>query len=343
MKDNSATTVLVTGASGFLAMHCALQLLEKGYTVRGTLRTPSREEHLREVFARHVDAGDRLSFVYADLAEDDGWNAAAEGCDYVLHIASPFPPGLPKHPDDLVIPAREGTLRVLRAAAKAGVKRVVLTSSLAAVAEGHSEDGRVYDESHWSATDGNIGPYALSKTLAERAAWDFVEDNGHMELTVLNPGAILGPVLDGSHRLVTSGELVSKFMRRELPGAADLSFHLVDVRDVASAHLAVMTRPVAAGKRYCCFAEDVEMREIAGILDRNFSGRGYKIPTRGIPDFAIRIFALFDETARLVVPALGRRIEISTERIRKELDWQPRSAEQAVVDMAESLIEHGLV
>lgn len=341
--DNSSTTVLVTGASGFLAMHCILQLLEKGYRVQGTLRRPSREEHLREVFARHVDFGDRMSFVAADLWEDVGWDAAAEGCEYALHIASPVPPGVPKNPDDLVIPAREGTLRLLRAAAKAGVKRVVLTSSTAAVSEGHSDYDRVLDESDWSVTEGKIAPYELSKTLAEQAAWDFAKDNGRMELTAVNPGVLLGPVLDGSHRIATSGEIITKLMRREIPGAADISFHIGDVRDIATAHLMAMTATEAAGKRFCCFAENVEMRQIALILDRHFSDRGYRIPTRKIPDMAVRLIALFDKPARLVVPALGRRVMISTERIRSELDWQSRPVEETVVDMAESLIEHGLV
>jgi nucleoside-diphosphate-sugar epimerase len=344
--DNSSTTVLVTGASGFVGLHCTLLLLEKGYRVRGTVRSLSRESHLREVLGRHVDVGDRLSFAATDLMKDDGWDAAVEGCEYVLHIASPVLAGPPRHPDDLVIPARDGTLRLLGAAASAGVKRVVLTSSLAAVIAGYSEYGRVFDESDWSDTDGDISAYSLSKTLAEQAAWEFVKGQDSerpLELAVLNPGYILGPVLDGSHQLVASGEIVYKLMQRELPGAPDLNFHMVDVRDVAGAHLKAMTMPEAVGKRFCCFSEYVEMQEVALILDRHFSGRGYKIPTRRIPNIAVRIIALFDETARLVVRYLGHRVEISTERIRGELDWQPRPAEEAVVDMAESMIEHGLV
>ena len=339
--DNSSTTVLVTGASGFLGLHCTLLLLEKGYTVRGTVRSLSREPHLREVLGRHVDIGDRLSLVEADLTRDEGWDAAAEGCDYAWHVASPFPPGVPKHPDDLVIPAREGTLRLLKAAANAGVKRVVLTSSLVAVYEGHDDYDRTLDENDWTDTEAKIDAYSLSKTLAERAAWDFAKNNGHLELVAINPGAILGPVLDGSHQMVTSGELITKFMRREVPGAADLAFHLVDVRDVAGAHLLAMTTPEAAGRRYCCFAEDVEMVEIARILDRNFADRGYKVPTRVIPNFVVRFIALFDKPTALIVPGLGRRTRISTERIRSELGWQPRPAEEFIVDMAESLIEHG--
>ncbi len=340
--SHSETTVLVTGASGFIAMHCILQLLEQGYTVRGTLRTPSREPNLRKTFAKHTQADDRLIFVTTDLTKDEGWAEAVAGCAYVLHVASPLPRTPPKHEDDLIIPAREGTLRVLQAAAEAGAKRVVLTSSIAAVFNGYVRDGsKVFDESDWSKTDEDIGAYQKSKTLAERAAWDFARSRAGFELVTINPGLVLGPILDEDYG--TSGELVRKLMRRDFPGCPNLGWALVDVRDVAAAHLAAMTIPEAAGERFCCALEHTWMREVADILNKHFADRGYKIPTRKLPNFVLRLVAIFDKTARLTLGNLGKRSDISSEHIRKVLNWQPHSVEEMVVAMGESMIEYGVV
>ena len=341
--DPSDTTVLVTGASGFIATHCIAQLLDRGYRVRGTLRTPSREAAIRTAVETQTDPGDRLSFCIADLTSDDGWADAVQGCTYVLHVASPFPRELPEHEDDLIRPAREGALRVLRAAAEAGVERVVMTSSLAAVVYGHGKSDRVFDESDWSVAE-NCGPYPKSKTLAERAAWDFIESlpgDKKMELAVINPGVVLGPVLEKDYG--TSGEVVRKLMKREMPGCADVGWAPVDVRDVAGAHIAAMVTPAAAGKRFCCALDHVSLQDIAKVLETNFASRGYRIPTRVLPNFLVRIAAIFDKTIRVIVPELGKKERISSERIRKELDWQPRSFEEMVVAMGDSMIEHGIV
>jgi len=346
-ETNATTTVLVTGASGFIAMHCILQLLEAGYRVRGTLRTPSREAALRATLAKHVETGDRLTFVKADLTSDDGWAEAVRGCRYVLHVASPFPRELPKHEDDLIIPAREGALRVLRAAAAAGVERVVLTSSLAAMLYGHAYDGgHVFTEADWSATDGPhpIAPYQKSKTLAERAAWDFVANlpaGSTLELAVINPGLVLGPILDDDYG--TSGEVVRKLMKREVPGCPDLGWAPVDVRDVAAAHLAAMVRPEAAGERFCCAVEFASMSDIARVLAKHFGPRGYKIPTRRVPNWAMRVIALFDKSVRVALDDLGRRKDVSSEHARKLLGWKPRSLDEMVEAMGASLIEHHVV
>ncbi len=344
-KEPNNTTALVTGASGFIAMHCILQLLEQGYRVRGTLRTPAREKNLRQTLARHIDADNRLEFVTADLTSDDGWRDAVEGCTYVLHVASPLPRELPKHEDELIVPAREGTLRVLNAAAEAGVQRVVLTSSIAALVHGHPRDGsKTFNENDWSSTNGDIEPYPKSKTLAECAAWDYVnglDGDNKLELAVINPGLVLGPILDRDYG--TSGELVRKLMRREVPGSPNIGFAPVDVRDVAAAHLAAMTIPEAGGQRFCCALEFIWMQEIAKILDDHFSGRGYKISTRRVPDFLIRIVARFDKTVQLAVGNLGKRSDISSEHIRNVLNWQPHSVEEMVVAMGESMIEHDIV
>jgi nucleoside-diphosphate-sugar epimerase len=341
-RGHSDETVLVTGASGFIAMHCILQLLASGWRVRGTLRTPARAAKVRETLARHVDPGDRLEFATADLSRDDGWAEAARGCTYVLHVASPFPREVPRHEDELIVPARDGALRVLRAAAAAGVRRVVMTSSLAAVLYGHVRDGsRTFGEDDWSITDG-LTAYEKSKTLAERAAWDFArspEARG-LELVVINPGLVLGPILDEDYG--TSGEVVRKLMLREFPGCPTLGWAPVDVRDVAAAHLAAMTTPEAAGQRFCCAIEHAWMGDIARILDERFTARGYRIPRRRLPDWLVRLVAVFDKTTRLAVHDLGQRQDVSSERIRKVLGWQPRSLEEMVAAMGESMIEQGV-
>ncbi len=344
MKTTRERTVLVTGASGFIAMHCILQLLEQGYTVRGTLRTPSRELNLRKTLASYTDVGERLSFVTADLTKDEGWAEAVSDCMYVLHVASPLPRYNPKHEDELIIPAREGTLRVLKAAVAAGVKRVVLTSSIAAITYGHPKTKTVFDESDWSNTENEINAYPKSKTLAERAAWDFVNDlegDDSLELVAINPGVVLGPILDEDYG--TSGEVVRRLMRRGVPGIPNIGFSVVDVRDVASAHVAAMTTPEAAGHRFCCVTEFVWLAEIAAILQKHFAAQGYKIPTRHLPDFVLRFIGIFSKTVGLIAGNLGRRTDISNNHIREVLDWQPRSLEEMIVDMAESMIKYKVV
>lgn len=246
--------VLVTGATGFLGQHCILQLLAAGYEVRGTVRSLQREADVRTALRRGGADAAKLSLVEADLTADAGWAEAVRNCTYVLHVASPFPLVQPDDEDDLIRPAREGALRVLKAAAEAGVKRTVLTSSVAAVSAGHDKSGgRVFDESDWSDLEKpNVSAYEKSKTLAERAAWDFIAtpDARGMELAVINPGAVLGPALSADTS--SSLEIVRQLMSRALPACPHIGFPIVDVRDVASAHLAAMTRPDAAGKRFIC-------------------------------------------------------------------------------------------
>jgi dihydroflavonol-4-reductase len=344
MTKISNPTVLVTGASGFIAMHCVVQLLEQGYHVRGTLRSMERETHLRQVFAQHTERGEHLEFVSADLLQDAGWEAATEGCEYVLHLASPFPLELPENEDNVIIPARDGTLRVLRAAAASGVKRVVLTSSIVAITEGHGKTDKVFDESDWSILE-NITPYPKSKTIAEKAAWDFINRQdamNPMELAVINPTFVMGPLLDGQH-FGTSAETIRKVMAGEYPGTARITFNIVDVRDVAAAHVAAMTAPQAAGKRYLCASDTLWFRELCQILNQHFGSKGYKISTLQLPDIFVRVYAIFDKSARGILDNLGRKDKVSTQRIIQELNWEPKSAEEAIIAMAESLIQHGIV
>ena len=345
-QDDAHTTVLVTGASGFIGLHCVQQLLEQGYQVVGTVRSAARADEVRDAMAVNVDqdALSRLKLVEADLTKDSGWAEATRGCTYVLHVASPFPNRIPEHEDDLIKPAKEGTLRVLRAAADAGVRRVVLTSSLAAVSAGHPHDSsRVYSEDDWSIVE-RCPPYPKSKTLAERAAWDFVaslEGDSPMELCTINPGAVLGPVLNRHYS--TSGEIVRKLLANELPGTAKLGFPWVDVRDVASAHIAAMTTPEAAGQRFCCAIEFSWIGEVADVLAKRFGPEGWKVPTRKLPNFVVRIVAMFDPAVKTVVSDLGRVRQVSNEHIRNILNWQPHSLEEMAVSMAETMIAQGIV
>jgi dihydroflavonol-4-reductase len=343
-RDQANTTVLVTGASGFIGLHCVLQLLQQGYRVRGTVRSEARANEVREAMERNVDVGDRLEIVEADLTCDAGWADAARGCTYVLHVASPFPNQVPEHEDALIKPAMEGTRRVLQAAAEAGVQRVVVTSSLAAISAGHPVDNsRVYSEDDWSIIE-RCPPYPKSKTLAERAAWDFVaslDGEAPMELCVINPGAVLGPVLNRHYS--TSGEIVRKLMAKELPGTAKIGFSWVDVRDVAAAHTAAMTAPGAAGQRFCCAIEFGWIDEVGEILAKRFGPEGWRIPTRKLPNFIVRIVAMFDPTVKTVVSDLGRVRNVSNDRIRRVLNWQPHSLEEMVVSMGETMIQQGIV
>lgn len=345
MQESPEATVLVTGASGFIAMHCIVKLFEKNYKVRGTLRSPERETGLRDTFSKYIEDNEHLQFVNADLGRDDGWNEAVQGCQYILHVASPFPPAPPKHEDDQIIPAREGALRILKAAVAAKVKRVVMTSSIAAIVIGHDRRvPKVFTEDDWSQLERGANAYQKSKTLAEQAAWDFVnglKGEGSLELAVINPGMVLGPILDADYS--PSGEIIRKLMRRDYPGCPDLAWPMVDVRDVADAHIAAMITPDAAGKRFICAIENYSMQEMAIILNREFAEKGYKIPTRKLPNFIMRIASMWDKTVRLVINDLGYRTEVSNDRIKNVLNWKPRSLDDMVISMAKSMLEHGIV
>jgi len=345
LTEIQSKTVLVTGASGFIGMHCVLQLLEQGYKVRGTLRNLDREKHLREVFSQHTQAIDHLEFVQTDLVKDDGWSTALSECEYVLHVASPFPDEMPESEDDLIRPAVDGTLRVLKAASTANVKRVVLTSSAAAIQGGHGEMDRDFDENDWSDPGGKIDAYAKSKTLAEQAAWKFVrnqESNQHLELAVINPSFVMGPLLDGT-ALGTSATTIRDFLSGAYPGTARISWFLVDVRDVASAHLAAMINPRANGNRYICASELIWLTDVAKLLNKNFAKRGYKVSTLQFPDWFVKFYALLDKSVKSEVPNLGKESRVSNQKIKDQLGIQFRSAEEAVLSMAESLIQLGVI
>jgi nucleoside-diphosphate-sugar epimerase len=334
--------VLVTGATGFVAGHCIRELLAHGYPVRGTVR--NRRDPAKTA---HLDAmGPGLELVCADLERDDGWAAAVEGCGAVLHVASPFPAALPDDEAALVRPAVEGTRRVLRACARSrgAVRRVVVTSSLAAIVYGHDRAGeRVFTEADWSNAE-RCAPYQKSKTLAERLAWDFVAalpPDERFELTVVNPGFVIGPVL--GREVGTSGELVRKLLCRELPACPALGWAMVDVRDVASAHRLALESPRAAGERYIAAGPHVWMQEAARILAAEFGPQGYRVPTRHLPYWILWLIARTDRTVRMSLGYVGHRELVSNDKARRELGWDPRPPRDSLIDMARSLIDRQIV
>jgi nucleoside-diphosphate-sugar epimerase len=341
----SGELVLVTGGSGFLGAHCILELLKAGYRVRTTVRSSKREADVRAMLkAGGTEPGAALSFAIADLMADAGWPQAVAGCDYVLHVASPFPPGVPKHEDDLIIPAREGALRLLRAARDAGVKRVVLTSSFAAIGYGKMPpDGRPFTEESWTVPTSKISAYVKSKTLAERAAWDFIAaEGGTLELSVVNPVGIFGPVLGSDHS--TSTEFVQRMLNGAMPGLPRLSFGVVDARDVADLHVRAMTNPAAKGERFLAVAGDfMTVREIAQTLKMRLGDAAARVSTRALPDWLVRIVGLFNPEAAQLVTELGKVKNATSVKAVRMLGWAPRSREDALVATAESLIRLGLL
>jgi nucleoside-diphosphate-sugar epimerase len=319
-----AMTVLVTGGSGFIASHCVLQLLEKGYQVRTTVRQPT------------VQSGDQ---VRADLTSDAGWAEAVDGIDFVLHVASPVRPGHVENADELILPAREGTLRVLRAAHEAGVKRVVLTSAFHAVGWGHPHDDHVFTEDDWTVVDGpGVDAYGKSKALAERAAWDFVRTVGtSMELVTMLPVAVMGPVT--GREISGSNTIVRRILNGDIPGYPDLYFPIVDVRDVAAAHILAMTTREAAGQRFLLSnGPAVPMREIGALLKAELGPAASRVPTRNIPNLAVRAGARFNAEMREIAPDLGYARRTSNEKARRVLGWQPRDPKEAILAAARSLV-----
>lgn len=339
MAEGDGKTVLVTGGSGYLGGWCIVELLKRGYTVRTTVRDLAKEPQVRSTIAQEVDPGDRLSVLAADLGTDEGWPAAVQGADYVLHVASPFPPKQPKDPDELIIPAREGTLRVLRAALDADAKRIVVTSSIAAIRLSKGSEARTLTEDDWTDPDApGLTPYIRSKTIAEQAAWDLVKERGQEDrLAVVNPGAIIGPVLNDD--LSYSLQAVQRLMDGG-PGVPRLGFSFVDVRDVANMEIAAMTTPEAGGKRFIAVTKFLWMVEAGEILRDRLGDAASKVPTRTVPNFVVRGLALFDPGIRSVVGGLGKRSDFSSERARSVLGWSPRPIEDTIAETGESLIKH---
>jgi dihydroflavonol-4-reductase len=336
-------TVLVTGGSGFIGSWCVIGLLQQGYTVRTTVRSLGRESAVRAALRKVVDPQDRLSFHAADLTADAGWDAAVSGCDYMLHVASPIAISEPKNPDDLIIPAREGTRRAVGAALKAGVKRVVLTSSVAAASPRAGAGKSVSDETVWTdLEDPKVSAYSRSKTLAERAAWELTAaSEGATTLATVNPSLVLGPVLSGDFS--DSVQVVQRLLSGRVPGLPRLGFSIVDVRDVADLHIRAMTAPEASGQRFIAAANFAWMADLAALLRARLGDAANKVPTRKVPDFVVRLAGLFDKNLASVVPRLGQKREFTSAKAQTMLGWRPRSVEDTVLDCARSLVATGAV
>jgi dihydroflavonol-4-reductase len=330
--------VLVTGASGYIAGFIVQQLVRDGWRVRGTIRSLARADAVRATLGLPD-----LELVACDLMSDAGWAEAVAGCDYVQHIASPIPAGEPKDPDELIVPAREGALRALRFAHAAGVKRVVMTSSMAAIAYGHGDGHAPFTEANWSNINSlDAYAYIKSKTLAERAARDWMAANGApMEYVSINPAAVLGPVLGADFS--TSLEVVKKLLDGALPGLPRLGFGVVDVRDVADLHVRAMTEPGLDGERFIAQGRFLWMREVAEVLQAGLGNQARRVPSRGLPDWLLKLLANFDATVKMVVPELGRRREASAAHALQRLGWKTRDEHTTILDCANSLIEKGLV
>lgn len=336
--------VLVTGGSGFIAGHCIARLLADGWQVRTTIRDLAKAPQLRTKLIELAPAGDSVEIVAADLEAEPGWAAAAKDCAFVLHIASPFPARDPENDDVLVRPARDGAIRVLEAARAAGVRRVVMTSSVAAVAYGRGARSKPFTEQDWSDATNleDSSPYERSKTIAERAAWDWIRSaGGSMELVTICPGAVLGPV--HSQDASASITIVKRLLDGSLPGLARFGWALVDVRDVADLHVKAMTAPEAAGQRYICAGAFAWFSDIATVLRTQMPSIAKRVPKRRLPDWVVRFSSLFDPALRERIYELDKLRPVSADKAKRQLGWTPRSNSEAIMATAKSLADQGLV
>jgi len=322
--------VLVTGITGYIGEHCAAALLREGYEVVGTVRSLAKADATRKAISK-VAQTDNLSFVEADLLSDKGWNDAMQGCSYVLHVASPFFLKEPQNENELIAPAVDGTLRVIKAAKSAEVKRLVLTSSTFAIIAG-KETG-TYGPQDWSDTNKNIGAYAKSKTLAERAAWAEVKGS-NLELAVINPGAVFGPPIgskDGAQNVAMMADMIAG----KMPMIPDMAMGMVDVRDVAKLHIAAMTKGGASGKRFiACTAEPIEMSTVTQVLrDAGYS----KAPARKAPTFLLKFMGIFDKQVKGMLPFIGKKASYDNSETFEILEWKPTPMSQSFKEMASAI------
>jgi dihydroflavonol-4-reductase len=335
-----ADRVFVSGGSGYVAGYLIRLLVEQGWTVHTSIRNPAREGELRALLA--VD-NTRLKVFAADLTRDAGWTEAMQGCSHVAHVASPLPGNWVKKPDDLIVPARDGVLRALRAARAVGVRRFVMTSSVAAIVYGRGRGVHHFSEADWTPSDfPGASPYTLSKTLAERAARDWVAREGaDIEFCSVNPSVVLGPVWGADYS--ASITLVKKLLAGAMPGCPDLGFGVVDVRDVADLHLRTLLAPNMAGERFIASGPLLKVIDIAHMLRQHLGEQARRVPTRRLPDWLVRLAARFDPLLRTAVSELGSERHTDSSHARQVLGWETRPAQRSIVDTARSLIEHGLV
>lgn len=343
-KENNQTLVLVTGGTGFVGIHAIHQLLQKGYQVKTTLRSLDRKT---EILAMLKTAGiiqfDKLKFIEADLTRDTNWEEAVKECDYVLHIASPIHLKIPKDENEMIKPAVDGTLRVLKAARDAGVKRVVMTSNFGAVGYSHKDKTALITEESWTnPNEKGLSAYNKSKVLAERAAWDFIKTaGGDLELSVINPMGIFGPSFNAD--LSSGFELVKNILDGSMKVIPNLVLGIVDVRDVADLHIRAMTSAAANGQRFIALAGGtMSLPQIARFLKYKLPEAAKNASTRTLPDWLVRLAALFSPKAKAIAPMLGINRNASNEKAKNILGWQPRANEEAILATAESLLKYNL-
>ncbi len=335
-----ADKVLVSGGSGYIAGFLIRQLVAEGWTVHTTVRSLSRESAVRQLLA--VDDS-KLKFFAADLTSDAGWAEAMAGCSHVAHLASPLPSGVPKTADELIVPARDGALRALRAAKAAGVKRFVMTSSVAAIAYGRGRGVHHFTEADWTLLDKpGITAYVQSKTIAERAARDWVaKEGGGIEFCTINPSVVLGPVWSCDY--AASVVIVKKMLDGSMRACPDIGFGVVDVRDVADLHLRALKAPNMAGERFIASGRFMKLLEIADVLRAGLGPQAHRVPTRNVPDWLVRVAARFNPLARAVVSELGSVRNQDASHAKAVLGWATRPVEQSILDTARCLIELGIV
>ena len=335
--------VLVTGSTGFIGTHVVQQLLQDGHSVRATVRSLGNERKVNSLRNLHPSAKDHLQIIEAELMNRESWEKAVVGCSHVIHLASPFPDEEPVNPDDVINPAVEGTLNILRASNGSDVKRVVITSAISAITDGFVQRKTPYTETDWTDPNkaGTIA-FTKSKTLSEYAAWDFVRQNDvSFELAVLNPTCVMGPAL--CEEPSTSMTPVMRLMENQMPMLAKLCFACVDVRDVAHAHVIALTHPSAAGRRCILFNDNFWLTDIAKICQEEFSKHGYHIEQKVAPNFLLKMASTFDKTLKMVLPSLGMKIDYDNSRMRQELEITPRDFRSTLIDMVYSMIEKGFV
>ena len=332
--------VFVSGGSGYIAGFVIRQLVEQGWSVQTTIRNLGCESEVRAALG--VD-NSKVRFFAADLMSDDGWAEAMAGCTHAAHVASPLPANAPQHEDELIVPAREGALRALRAAKAAGIKRFVMTSSMAAIAYGHPREQTRFTEADWTNVDSpDAYAYVKSKTLAERAARHWVAaEGGGMEFVTVNPSLVLGPLQSGDFS--TSLEAIKKLLEGSIPGLPNFGFGVVDVRDVADMHVRCLTAPNMANERFICSGPFLMMPEIAQILRAGLGPQARKVPKLQLPNWAVRLAARFDPVIRQVIGELGCRRESPADHAREVLGWVPRPVEESVLDTARDMIRLGIV
>jgi len=344
-ESDKQGTVFVSGATGYLAGWIIKQLLETGWTVKGSVRdlkATDKVEHLQKISSQ---TGDRLQFVQLDLLQSDQneWNEAVKDCTYVIHTATPVPVAIPKDENVLIKPAVEGTLKVLKACnASTAVKRMVFTSSEAAIHggwEGKSLDNKIFNEEDW-AVEASCPPYPKSKLLSERAAWDYLKTipERKLEFVVINPAYILGPLLS-KYGGDTSRTLITRLLKNDMPGLAATHFQIVDVRDVANAHVIALTNPNAPGNRYVCYTSSIWMKEIAQTLHQEFKPKGRKIPTNTVPNGLVWVVSFWDKGAENIYPRLGKEIFLSNDKIKNHFGMEFRNAKESIIDMANSIVQ----